>query len=95
MPYTEPEIVCSLNKNTRFYSAAELQEDWLVRPVRGYSLEWTLTSPWWTHVVERVEDGNVFLARPYAMRHYGQALLGCERYSIRTDSTTKFVRMES
>lgn len=94
MAFSEPHIVCSVNPSITFYSASELKEGWIVRPIRGYSLEWTLKSPFWTHVVERVEEKAVFLARPYAMFHYGTALLNAERYSICRDSTTKFIKME-
>ncbi len=93
MTFSEPHIVCSVNPNVRFYSASELQQGMTVRPVRGYSLEWTLQSPWWTHVVERVEEDVIYFVRPYAIMHYGTALLGCERYSICRDSTQKFIRM--
>lgn len=91
---TEPEVVQKVEP-MRVYKAAELREGWEVRPVRGYSLSWTLQAPWWTHIVEKVENGMVYLARPYGMLHYGTALLGCEQYAIELTSTMQFVRLVS
>lgn len=93
MAYVMPEVVQDVER-MQIYKASEVMEGWIVRPVRGHSLDWTLKAAWWTHAVERIADGQIYLARPYGILHFGTVLLGCERYSVRQDSDMRFVRIK-
>lgn len=90
--YVLPGVVMDVEK-VPVYKASEVMEGWIVRPVRGHTLDWTLKAQWWTHAVERIADGHIYLARPYGIVHYGTCLLGCERYTVKQDSDMRFIRL--
>lgn len=90
--YVLPGVVMDVEK-VPVYKASEVKEGWIVRPVRGHTLDWTLKAQWWTHAVERIADGHIYLARPYGIVHYGTCLLGCERYTVKQDSDMRFIRL--
>jgi len=92
MEYKVPDVVMAVEKMP-VYKASEVMEGWIVRPVRGHTLDWTLKAAWWTHVVERIADEHIYLARPYGIVHYGMCLLGCERYVVKRSDEMRFIRV--
>lgn len=90
---SEPHINCSISPDTHFYRVKGLKPGMVVRPVRAYSLDWTLRTKWWSCIVERVTDEEVILARPFVRLSGGVAMVGLESLTFSKDSDALFVRM--
>jgi hypothetical protein len=82
------------NHGIKIANSEDLQVGMTVRPLRGENIGWTLNSRGWDHIVERIEERDIHLARVYALYHAGCAMANFERYSIPRHDTRKFIVME-